>query len=458
MTLPLVDDRRRTVAALQRFVGDLVNDDSFDYIVPVERKGTALVRAALRNSDAERWKRIRSSDAVETVQDPSRRARVLVLDDSVWTGRSLSHTVDKVKQALPNAQITTAAFVTHLQAPPTAVGVAYYWGVDDQCYRECREAVVEYLQAEGSLLLDTEHIEIRARITSSTAAFYEALAGWGDAVVFASANRINCTVYRRPETLTNILEQICPPYADLKSAICKIRVVSRPGERNSYSLVPICLPQLRLGPQEHFNHPHMPWTSSVFWDGTRPNSRLFHCVGLSLSIDLALDVIADLQDALPDQIEFDYAADGIDHLLAILPEIDIGQVRARLNRTYARRRPQRARRRVPDDPGIDILEELASELLLLCYDRLSYDRGFVKTITLDEILARSRLIGHPESRISAALDVLIDTARVLPEVEYRPSGPYTTVARVFGLEGEIVKRKVVRKALGLGKGLDLAVA
>ena len=458
MTSHLLSERARTVAALDRFVHGLVNSAAYDYIVPVERKGTALVRAGLGADPARSWRRILSSDAIKTVRSDGPAAHILIVDDSVWTGRSLQQTVDAVRSALPAAHITTAAFVTHQEAPTDAVTIAYYRGVDDECYRECREALIEYLQTKGSLLLDTEHLEVGVRISCPTSDFYSALAGWGETVMFASGDRVNCTVLRRADTLGTLFEPVRPTYADLAGAICKLRIVSRPTERNSYSLIPICYPQLHLGKSDEYVNQFMPWTASVGWDQDAPDARLFQCVGLGFSVELALDLMMFLSEALPEQIAFDFSSDGIEHLVTIFPELDLTQVRSRLDRIHARRRPRKTRHGVPDDPGIDILEDLAGDILQLCYDRWSIDTGFVRSIGLSDILQLARLTGHTEARLSAALDVLIDSARILPQLSYARSGDSTLVTRTFVPEGEIVKRKLVRHALGLGKGMELVAA
>src|SRR5437773_3783631 len=86
MTLLDYAETTRTIAALKKFVRDILRDD-YDYIVPVERKGTALVRAALQDmNDPSLWKRVVSSAAVEFVLANQRGKRVLILDDSVWKG------------------------------------------------------------------------------------------------------------------------------------------------------------------------------------------------------------------------------------------------------------------------------------------------------------------------------------------------------------------------------------
>ena len=47
------------------------------------------------------------------------------MDDSVWSGRSLQETVNTIRRAVPNAEITTAAFVTRV-ASTASVDIVYY--------------------------------------------------------------------------------------------------------------------------------------------------------------------------------------------------------------------------------------------------------------------------------------------------------------------------------------------
>jgi hypothetical protein len=201
----------------------------------------------------------------------------------------------------------------------------------------------------------------------------------------------------------------------------------------------------------------MPWTKLISWDPANPNSRLFQCVGLAFSVELALDLMTYLEDALPERVAFNFDGDGIDHLLSIFPEMDVMQVRSRLEQINSRRRSRKTKSGVVDDPGLEILESLSEEILARCYDRYAYDTGYVKKLSVDDILQVSRLVGQSEPRVSAALDILIDSARILPELAYDKIGDATIVKRIFGPEGEIVKRKLVRSALGRGRGLERAI-
>src|SRR5258708_3005241 len=81
----------RIIGALVRFIRDLVSDQGFDYIVPIERKGTALIRSSLSSADISQWRRVVSSTALETIfSEKKDRLKILLFDDSVWKGRSVT--------------------------------------------------------------------------------------------------------------------------------------------------------------------------------------------------------------------------------------------------------------------------------------------------------------------------------------------------------------------------------
>jgi orotate phosphoribosyltransferase len=449
-------ERARVVAALTKFIGELVHSDSYDYVVPVERKGTALVRTAMSGADQGQWRRIVSSDAMGVVLGERKGARVLVIDDSVWSGETLRDTVDAVRKAGSGLgiKVTVAAFISHQDADPRLLDIVYYRGLDNEAYEECRDAVVEYLQKEGSLLLDTEHIEVAAKISCSREELFGLLNGWGDAIQFASApDRVNCTVVRKGEDLSEWLDGLAPQYAELGNAVCKLRSVTRPAEPRSFSLIPIFYPTLSLRPETLYEHPRMKWTKAV-----RGMSRVFHCVGLSLAVELLVDAMRYLKAALGDQIEFTYEPGGLEHLITVFPEIQLSQLQDELERGRHIGRQRATSRRIVDDPGSDTLERLAREIRLACYDPFRYGSGLLKTLTVNDVLKIGPLHGQTATRASAALDLLIDRAQMRPDIEFLRQNQHILARRVFRPDGELISRQVIREALMAGKGMELALA
>lgn len=447
-------DQARIVAALRKFVKDLLQDEAYNYVIPVERKGTALIRSAFGDLGVNQWHRIISSEALEGASPVRPPQRLLILDDAVRRGIALKRTRDEVAKAWPNAEIFVASFITHRTAPARCADIVYYQNLDDDSYMERRNAVMEHLQAEGSLLLDTEHVEVKAEIACSADDFFLALANWGTPVRFASsANRVNCTVFLESETLACRLGDVVPTFAEFTGAVCKIRVIASPSRANSFAIIPILYPMLRLPDGTRYMHPRMKWTQTI--SGPR---RLFQCVGLSLSLQLMTDLMTWIRQDLGDSVKFEFEA-GLEHLKVVFPEIRLNEMIDEIRHGMRRNRVGCAGRRGHvDDPGSDILGRLAEEILKRCFDRTSPETGFFRKLGLGEILKIADWTGQTPARVSAALDTLIDDARILPGIECVEHGTEIHVKRVFRPDGEIVSRDVLRRALLDGRGSDLDYA
>jgi hypothetical protein len=372
------------------------------------------------------------------------------LDDSVWKGRTIQQTKDTVLSAWPNAEVSLAAFLSHKGAPENLLDRVYYFGLDDEAYQARRNDLIEYLQDEGSLLLDTEHLEVTLKVRGDSERLFRALAGWGRVVRFASgANRINYTVLRDPDAVQgNLLEGVLPPYANLGGAVSKLRIVSRTEQPGSCRVIPILYPSLDIKTDTRYLHPRMSWTHSI-----AGAERLFQCVGLCLSLELLIDALSCLRSSLHDDLTFDVAA-GMDHLKVIFPEFRSVEMLKELDRVLSHKRGS-AREGHVDDPGREILNALAEKILDECYDRTADSSGFLRQLRLDEIMRIAPLQGQTEARMSAALDILIDDAKVLPSIQPTDRNGIVNVSRVFGPDGEIVARDIIRKALLAGRGCEL---
>jgi hypothetical protein len=439
------------MSALGQFSRDLVQSKDFDYIVPIERKGTALVRSAIESESPAAWQKVISSQALPAVGRALKNARILVFDDSVWRGQSLRKAVELIRKTEETARITTAAFMSHRRAPEELLDIVYYRALDDDDYGEIREAIVEYLQYQGSLLLDTEHLEVEMAVTSPLSETFDAMAGWGEAVLFPStAQRVNCTIVQQAAAFRERFAQVSPRFAQLDHAVCKMRVITQPENPHKFNIIPICYPPLDLGPDQHYKHPRMSWTEKVTGE-----KRLFHCVGLSLSTELLLDFASWMKASLPDRVEFAYQS-GLGHLQPVFPEIDLAEMVRELEPLRKLSKPRAIRPGHVDDKGYENIRRLAGELLQSCYDPALWQRDCLKELTLDEVINVAKLSGQPFARASAAMDLLIDAARMLPGIRLTRHGDSVHAERVFGPDGEIVRRQVIQEALLSGKGLELA--
>jgi len=438
----------RTIEALREFVAALLWDPMFDYVVPIERKGTALIRAAIMGSESPNWGKVLAREAACVTLANRPGVRVLALDDSVWSGETIKATVGMLEAALPRAEVVTAAFMTHADAPSGSVDISYFQGLGDNAFRERRAAVVEYLQQQGSLLLDTEHAEVAVRLSCSSDEFFRALAGWGKAVKFSPPYRLNCTVFQHASELLEQLRGVLPSYADISDAVCKVRVVERPQISGGFSLIPICYPNVWLDRASGYDHPRMEWTKRVTGD------RLFNCIGLCVAIEMLVHLMQWLDDCLGGKVSFEYGPAQLRHLNAAFPELDVDEVIAELGRSRESRRVRATHLGVPDEPGLQILEKYAEKIKRRCYDPGAYRSGTVRNLRLPEILAVAQSeVEVP--RVSAALDLLIDKAVILPRVSKLKTAKGVMAFREFGPDGEMVRRELIREALLTGRGVEV---
>lgn len=232
-------------------IGILLNDaiESFkpDTIVTVERKGTALLRAAIENGDIDwTWSKVLSSSAISGLQsDYLVDQRVLVFDDSVNHGHKMQETVESISRKFNDeVKIATVAFAVHENCQANILPDFFFFvALKDKKYKEIRRAVNDYLQEKGSLLLDTEHIEILVDLKGREEKFYNTISVLGRTVKFESINTLNknVTLYHPlGEHFLQLAKELLPEGTNISDGVWKCRFVNRP--HNKIAIIPICYP------------------------------------------------------------------------------------------------------------------------------------------------------------------------------------------------------------------------
>lgn len=430
-------------------------------IVTVERKGTALLRTFIEVPSGQAacrlgWEDVLSSHALrfqkvsEFLRD---EGTILLLDDGMYGGIRMRDTLKMLlERDVPRQRIKTAAFSSHEKSPSKP---DFYWlgHLDADTYSEVRSAVVAYFQQQGSLLLDTEHLEVPVDINCGRLEFFEALCRAGIGVEHMSAGgRVNLTVYN-PLLLdeAGFLGSL-PKGTTIRNVVRKIRVVER--DKNRFAVIPIfypstpadCSPDSLAGLDDCLNK---------LADDPETN---FHLVGVFAAMCLFKTVFACLRDlVMEDKVRVRVPApqdadDPISHMKALFPALDVAALHRSLECYVEMGRKRKLPRRHALEPrrieavgGTKYGKELERLhwLTLREIRRLSEDvPGGPQGATLAELL---RIVsGHEEPHVaeallSAAQDQAIDSANVVTDDAAMPfSDGLDRVVRVFKLDGEIV--------------------
>ena len=205
------------------------------WIVTVERKGTALLRTVFDNHSHREvcldWGNVLSSDAINSF--PSERLRegaILLLDDGIHGGGRVSQALDVLtrEKKVPREHIKIASFSVHEDS--TFEGIDFHWfgRLRDSQYRRVRTGVIEFFQRRGSLLLDTEHIEVSVELHCGRLEFFDALCRAGLGVEHTSeGGHVNLTIHNPIILDETTFTENLPPRTMYRDVVRKIRVVER---------------------------------------------------------------------------------------------------------------------------------------------------------------------------------------------------------------------------------------
>lgn len=238
----------------------------------------------------------------------------------VHHGDNLQRAVEKLKSRIHNVEIRTAGFAVHetCSKPPD---VYFYGALDSPSYEKIRDKIIDMLQRYGSLLLDTEHIEIKVRVKCSLQDFFTALAQAGtpkETVTFRSgARRINATIINPIIVDKEKLDTYLPCAASVEGVVRKCRVLEL-SRRDEFSIIPIFYPTIPgIIDPKWLEHIPTFIQSSSFSNATP--EEIFYLVGLLAAMEILRGVSAALRK-LGDKVEVEVPSpEGLSHLLSIYP-------------------------------------------------------------------------------------------------------------------------------------------
>lgn len=470
------------LSQLRDFIETQVKRFAPDVIVVIERKGTAVYRAVLETSHSDvlpGWDHVVSSASLSSAPpELFLGRRIMVFDDMMRNGGALREILSELNQrgytdaALSNVHV--AAFASHEKAGqghrfgkvrfPQAV---YQRNLTTDAFRSVRSQIVTALQESGSLMLDTEHIEIRLTQRAPLSEIARALSRSGDVVAFHSAaGRTNLTVYYGGSRAAASEARAFPPGTRLEGVVRKCRVVERsPGE---FALIPISLPDVpRTWPAWQPAEADKDILDSEHLQ-TLDDDGLFHTVALRASLEPLALAIKDLviagsgvcEFALPLPPSSAHAISGYDlsHLHVVYPWMDLNALHKRLLTTFSAARSSGTRLRKKKWAGRHVsaphpkpLRDNAVALLqgvgLACDAKAAEANagGFALTttgLTLTEIMKIGREFDIQPHYVSACMDVLIDEALLITRVEELRTNSATFVGRTYLPDGEVASEQV----------------
>lgn len=467
---------------ISTFLRGQIADYDPDLIIVHERKGTATLRALKESSDRPleyRWNNVVSSTAVDQLpNDFFINKRILIFDDMMRTGAHLSTILDAlvargiVDHRLTNVRVAT--FATHEDirdgrpiGAATIPNTWFYRDLTTSAYRMIRSEIVSALQDAGSLMLDTEHIEVRIRLHCSLTRLIRALSRLAETIVFRSSeDRTNITVWYPDDSAHMLPAAPFPAGTGLTGIVKKCRVVQR--DTDEFAIIPICLPSIV--------------DEASAWPVNSADARLlgimpdasplvkFYAVALISSLYPLSWILRDLYASDPSAFTLslprkheDGSSSGysLEHLRVMYPRLDVGLLAGRIAETQRTAESDgRRRRHIKAEshkaPVVDDSELRGNALHLLqvishtidqrragAYVEAACHETCPRGLEAKEIFQLGRRLGWNESRISALFDILIDDANLVTRVERTrdDEGVYRWT-RTFRPDGEVVSELV----------------
>ena len=234
---------------LRTFLSDQIESFRPDLIVVHERKGTAIVRALIESASSPlpwEWERVVSSTALDQVRPETlAKKRILVFDDMIKTGRHIAEVLESLATTLAGAEcdVRVAIFAMHEEAVLAScmagLEISHAWfyrSLCDRAYQRLRADVIRMLQEAGSLMLDTEHIEVRLTLNASFTKLVDALRRRANVTVFKSlGQRTNLTVCYGEDQAHELDPSRFPCGVSFTDIVKKCRVVQRDG--NEFAII-----------------------------------------------------------------------------------------------------------------------------------------------------------------------------------------------------------------------------
>lgn len=471
-----------TKSELDYFLTEEIRDWHPDLLVVVERRGTAILRALLDSPKCSLkwpWSQVISSRVLDQqLPEFYRGKRILIFDDMKRRGSHIHRVLQKLSEFESGASVLAntrvAVFAMHEDATNGSAcddfGVEHRWylrGLTTEAYRNKRLQIIGMLQESGSLMLDTEHIEIRVRLKGSLPEFVDALRRRANVVAFRSlAGRHNLTVFYDDRDEAHALpEGQLPPGSQLTGIVKKCRVIERGG--NEFAVLPISYPSIPdADPMWQMNAEDL----ALFGEGAqRTPFGAFYATALLAGLSVLEWVLKSVYAAGGDvasvflpgvsRSEASFGAYSLEHLRVMYPTLSLERLQERLVLADARAAQQGAalRRRSaskgafeqPDQPTMDsdawhLLQLIRFSLDETICEERTYDPDWtVPTpfgLSAKDVFRLGERLGFKPWYTSSLFDLLIDNGHLVTHIapRRRDTDRKLMWTRVFEPDGEMV--------------------
>lgn len=471
---------------LHTFLAGQIEKWQPELMVVVERKGTAILRALKEWKEEPldwSWKEVISSSVIDQKPDEYFCGkRILIFDEMMKTGahlrKILEYFHDRGIWSPSDNKFHVAVFAVHEESSEglqikSGEYIDYDWFYHDLtslAYHCIRIQIVNMLQESGSLMLDTEHIEVRVRPNCNFNQFVQAISRKAKSVVFHSSDqRTNITVLYEDDDIHQLPPEHFPEGTCLKNIVKKCRFVQR--KSNEFAIIPICYPSILKGTKE--------WTQEKEVAGFLGNSVAvnekgkFYGVALIAALEVLKWVLKDLAVAGSENYSISLPKDpkevdstggySLDHLLVMYPTLDIGELVQKISRIEKEARSDGTRLKgrkfqpygsllIRDDElrqsAISlvqvirqILDQRSQEYQEYCQTESPHPFG----LRSREIFNLGRKLDWDDNRISALFDILIDEAHLVTHVQdVQDEDGESRLARTFEPDGEMASELIRR--------------
>jgi len=462
------------------FIRKLIQEHNITRIIAVERKGTAVLRALIEMQNSEKlnwsWRDIVSSDALDRVQDELLLGhKILIFDDMLHTGFHLWEEVIPFLENKPiwndiKNNIITAAFAVHEKCPKERLPEHWFYNeLDTESYEDLRERIIEMLQRHGSLLLDTEHIEVRAKIKCDLRQFFEIFSVRGSIADFRSSdNRLNLTVAIPDDACDLSSYDFIPPDTSMDQIVKKCRIIQR--TKNEFAIIPICYPSVPINFADNFKFGSA--LEEIFGKELCYEKGRFYSVALLASLIILEEILTAVLTLGPDKVELDLPkidsnrlsdmGYNLEHLLAMYPNVDIRKLTEYIlnivNNARIKSTPLRGKKSKKlggllqlEESKINENARILAQLVrkIIADKKILSDASNYKSymgMTAKELIELGKK--HLKLKfidVSVALDRLIDEAYFVTHVaEIKYKDDIIRLTRTFEPDGEIVSARIKR--------------